>query len=85
MRSIGEHAANLLTHQDDHIRLRDRTIAGQPHQGWEDLMLGALSRLKAQPRAFYEFTESAAEPGDRDLPVRAERCQQLRPLALIAI
>ena len=48
-------------------------------------MLGALPRLEAPPATIDEFAEAAAEPGDRDLALRHEGRQQLRPLALIAI
>jgi hypothetical protein len=48
-------------------------------------MLRALSSLEALPAAVDEFTKAAAEPGDRDLALRHEGREQLRPLALIAI
>ena len=48
-------------------------------------MLGALPRLEGPPAALDEFAKAAAEPGDRDLALRHEGREQLRPLALVAV
>jgi len=48
-------------------------------------MFGTLSGLEAAPAAVDEFAKASAEPGDRNLSLRHEGCEQLRPLALVAI
>jgi hypothetical protein len=48
-------------------------------------MFGTLAGLEALPAAVDEFTKAAAEPGDRNLALRQESGEQLRPFALIAI
>ena len=48
-------------------------------------MFRALSGLEALPAAVDEFAKASAEPGDRNLSLRHEGCEQLRPLSLVAI
>src|SRR5262252_3937363 len=48
-------------------------------------MFGTLSGVEALPAAIDEFAKASAEPGDRNLSLRHEGCEQLRPLALVAI
>src|SRR5262245_34018700 len=82
---VGEHAGDLLAHQDDDIGLRQRAIARKAHHGGKNLMLGTLSGVEALPAAVDEFAIPSAEPGDGNLSLRHEGCEQLRPLALVAI
>src|SRR6516162_2691603 len=48
-------------------------------------MFGTLSGIEALPAAVDEFAKASAEPGDRNLSLRHEGCEQLRPPALVAI
>src|SRR5215469_14719369 len=48
-------------------------------------MFGTLSGVEALPAAVDEFAKTSAEPRDRNLSLRHEGCEQLRPLALVAI
>jgi hypothetical protein len=82
---VGEHAADLLAHQDDDIGLGERAVARDPHDRRKDVMFGTLSRVEALPAAVDELTKAAAEPGHGDLSLRHEGCEQLWPLALVAI
>ena len=82
---VGEHAVDLLAHQDDDIGLGHRALAGDAHDRGEDVMLGALSGIEALAATVDEFGKAPAEPGDGDLPFRHEGCEQLRPLALVAV
>src|SRR5262245_14121329 len=84
-RHVGEHAGDLLAHQDDDVGLGKRAFAREAHDGRKNLMLGTLSGLEAAPAAVDEFAKASAEPGDRNLSLRHEGCEQLRPLALVAI
>src|SRR5262245_50411071 len=84
-RHVGEHAGDLLAHQDDDIGLGERAIAREAHDGGKNLMLGTLPGLEAPPAAVDEFAKAPSEPGHRNLALRHEGCEQLRPLALVAI
>src|SRR5215469_4022190 len=48
-------------------------------------MFGTLSGVEALTAAVNEFAKASTEPGDRNLALRHERCEQLRPPALVAI
>src|SRR6516165_471817 len=48
-------------------------------------MFGTLSGVEALPAAVDEFAKASAKPGNRNLSLRHEGCEQLRPLALVAI
>src|SRR6516225_6083940 len=48
-------------------------------------MFGTLSGVEALPAAVDEFAKASAKPGDRNLTLQHEGCEQLRPLALVAI
>src|SRR5215510_12978613 len=48
-------------------------------------MFGTLSGIEALPAAVDDFANTSAEQGDRNLSLRHEGCEQLRPPALVAI
>src|SRR5208337_1457485 len=82
---VSKCAADLLAHQDDDIGLRKRARPGNAHERRKYLMLRALPRLETLPAPVDELGKIAAEPGDRDLPVRDEGGKQLGPVALVAV
>src|SRR6266853_1499113 len=84
-RQVGQYAADRLAHQDNDAGLGERAIARNAHAGGKNLMLGTLSGLEALPAVGDKLAKAAAEPGDRNLALRHEGCEQLRPLSLIAI
>src|SRR5260370_337534 len=84
-RQVGQYAADRLAHQDNDAGLGERAIARNAHAGGKNLMLGTLSGLEALPAVGAKLAKAAAEPGDRNLALRHEGCEQLRPLSLIAI
>jgi hypothetical protein len=51
----------------------------------KDLVLRALPGLEAAAAAIDEFRKGSAEPGHGNLALRYEGCEQLLPLALVAI
>src|SRR5437870_6081039 len=84
-RQVGQYAADRLAHQDNDAGLGERAIARNAHAGGKNLMLGTLPGLEALAAMGDELAKTAAEPRDRNLALRHEGCEQLRPLSLVAI
>src|SRR5262250_484641 len=74
-RHVGEHAADLLAHQDGDTGLRERAIVCKPHAGGKNLMFRTLAGLEAVPAVGDKLAKAAAKPGDRNLTLRHEGCE----------
>src|SRR5262249_24695376 len=70
---------------DNNAGLGKRASTRNAHAGGKNLMFRTLSGLEAFAAVGDELSKAAAELGDRNLTLRHEGCEQLRPLSLIAI